>query len=66
MACKHVDAPGKLFAPQCPLITNPCIELRAPTASQSVYREDCTQCFDSIVSPLGAIASSSADIPALG
>ncbi|MBE7181497.1 MAG: hypothetical protein INR71_09870, partial [Terriglobus roseus] len=32
MACKHVDA----------------AELRAPGPSQSVYREDCTQCFDSI------------------
>ena len=25
-------------------------ELQAPSASQSVYREDCTQCFGSIVS----------------
>lgn len=33
MACKHVNS----------------AELRAPTPAQSVYREDCTQCFDSIV-----------------
>jgi hypothetical protein len=26
-------------------------ELRPPGPSQSVYREDCTQCFDSIVCP---------------
>ncbi|KAE8454065.1 hypothetical protein EG329_007843 [Mollisiaceae sp. DMI_Dod_QoI] len=32
MACKHVNAP----------------ELRPPGPAQSVYREDCTQCFDSI------------------
>ncbi len=25
-------------------------ELHPPTPAQSVYREDCTQCFDSIVS----------------
>ncbi|KAI9818304.1 MAG: hypothetical protein M1832_004422 [Thelocarpon impressellum] len=31
MACTHVDAP----------------ELRPPAPDQSVYREDCTQCFDS-------------------
>ncbi|KAF4311489.1 Ubiquitin-associated/translation elongation factor EF1B [Botryosphaeria dothidea] len=37
MACKHVDAP----------------ELRAPAPSQSVYREDCTQCFDSLDDPTG-------------
>src|SRR5947207_5036220 len=37
MACKHVDAP----------------ELRAPRPNQSVYREDCTQCFDSIDDPSG-------------
>ena len=27
-------------------------ELHPPTFAQSVYREDCTQCFDSIVSPI--------------
>lgn len=32
MACKHINAP----------------ELKPPSPSQSVYREDCTQCFDSI------------------
>ncbi|EMR87032.1 putative ubiquitin carboxyl-terminal hydrolase 14 protein [Botrytis cinerea BcDW1] len=32
MSCKHVDA----------------AELRPPGPSQAVYREDCTQCFDSI------------------
>ncbi|OJD36994.1 ubiquitin thiolesterase [Diplodia corticola] len=37
MACLHVNAP----------------ELRAPGPSQSVYREDCTQCFDSIDNPSG-------------
>ncbi|KAF2711451.1 ubiquitin thiolesterase [Pleomassaria siparia CBS 279.74] len=37
MACTHVDAP----------------ELRAPGPNQSVYREDCTQCFDSIDDPTG-------------
>jgi ubiquitin carboxyl-terminal hydrolase 5/13 len=37
MACKHIDAP----------------ELRPPRPNQSVYREDCTQCFDSIDDPSG-------------
>ncbi|KAL8725539.1 MAG: hypothetical protein Q9166_007293 [cf. Caloplaca sp. 2 TL-2023] len=37
MACKHVDS----------------AELRVPTTAQSVYREDCTQCFDSIDDPTG-------------
>ncbi|KAL8831772.1 MAG: hypothetical protein Q9170_005162 [Blastenia crenularia] len=37
MACKHVDS----------------AELRAPTPAQAVYREDCTQCFDSIDDPNG-------------
>ncbi|KAI4193909.1 MAG: hypothetical protein LQ350_008085 [Teloschistes chrysophthalmus] len=37
MACKHVDS----------------TELRVPTSAQSVYREDCTQCFDSIDDPDG-------------
>ncbi|KAF8865041.1 ubiquitinyl hydrolase [Acephala macrosclerotiorum] len=37
MACKHVNAP----------------ELRVPAPTQSVYREDCTQCFDSIDDPTG-------------
>lgn len=37
MACKHADS----------------AELRAPTPAQSVYREDCTQCFDSIDDPTG-------------
>ncbi|KAF1848402.1 ubiquitin carboxyl-terminal hydrolase 14 [Cucurbitaria berberidis CBS 394.84] len=37
MACTHVDAP----------------ELRKPGPTQSVYREDCTQCFDSIDDPAG-------------
>ncbi|KAF2734720.1 ubiquitin carboxyl-terminal hydrolase 14 [Polyplosphaeria fusca] len=37
MACKHIDAP----------------ELRPPGPIQSVYREDCTQCFDSIDDPTG-------------
>ncbi|KAL8636763.1 MAG: hypothetical protein Q9228_005879 [Teloschistes exilis] len=37
MACKHVDS----------------TELRVPTPAQSVYREDCTQCFDSIDDPDG-------------
>ncbi|KAL8703553.1 MAG: hypothetical protein Q9201_003257 [Fulgogasparrea decipioides] len=37
MACKHVDS----------------AELQVPTALQSVYREDCTQCFDSIDDPTG-------------
>ncbi|KAM0279214.1 hypothetical protein ACHAQH_004759 [Verticillium albo-atrum] len=32
MACPHLDS----------------LALRAPTPAQSVYREDCTQCFDSI------------------
>ena len=32
MACEHVDSPG----------------LQIPSPSQSVYREDCTQCFGSI------------------
>ncbi|KAJ4383510.1 ubiquitin C-terminal hydrolase Ubp14 [Didymella sp. IMI 355093] len=37
MACVHVNAP----------------ELRPPGPNQSVYREDCTQCFDSIDDPTG-------------
>lgn len=37
MSCQHVNAP----------------ELRPPGPSQSVYREDCTQCFDSIDDPTG-------------
>ncbi|KAF2478113.1 uncharacterized protein BDR25DRAFT_207690 [Lindgomyces ingoldianus] len=45
MACIHVDAPGK-----CPAFCY--LELHLPGATQSVYREDCTQCFDSIVRAL--------------
>lgn len=37
MSCAHVNAP----------------ELRPPGPTQSVYREDCTQCFDSIDDPAG-------------
>jgi ubiquitin carboxyl-terminal hydrolase 5/13 len=37
MTCKHVDH----------------ALLKPPTPSQPVYREDCTQCFDSIDDPLG-------------
>ncbi|KAK2762831.1 hypothetical protein FQN54_001006 [Arachnomyces sp. PD_36] len=37
MACVHTDAE----------------ELKPPRASQAVYREDCTQCFDSIDHPAG-------------
>ncbi|EEH16300.2 hypothetical protein PABG_06387 [Paracoccidioides brasiliensis Pb03] len=37
MACVHLDSP----------------ELRAPRINQPVYREDCTQCFDSIDDPSG-------------
>ena len=37
MACKHVDSS----------------ELHPPRSSQSVYREDCTQCFGSIDDPTG-------------
>jgi ubiquitin carboxyl-terminal hydrolase 5/13 len=37
MACKHINSP----------------DLRPPRANQSVYREDCTQCFDSIDDPSG-------------
>ncbi|KAG9237568.1 ubiquitin carboxyl-terminal hydrolase-like protein [Amylocarpus encephaloides] len=37
MSCKHINA----------------AELRVPSPTQSVYREDCTQCFDSIDDPLG-------------
>lgn len=36
-SCKHIDA----------------AELRVPGPNQSVYREDCTQCFDSIDDPAG-------------
>ncbi|PFH58894.1 hypothetical protein XA68_13079 [Ophiocordyceps unilateralis] len=39
MTCPHLDALGA--------------ELSPPSASQSVYREDCTQCFDSIDEPSG-------------
>ncbi|KAF2012208.1 hypothetical protein BU24DRAFT_352794 [Aaosphaeria arxii CBS 175.79] len=44
MACTHINAPGK--GPRPP--PRSC-KLRAPGPTQSVYREDCTQCFDSIV-----------------
>ncbi|KAH7356565.1 ubiquitin carboxyl-terminal hydrolase-like protein [Rhexocercosporidium sp. MPI-PUGE-AT-0058] len=37
MSCKHANA----------------AELRPPGVAQSVYREDCTQCFDSIDDPTG-------------
>ncbi|KAL1846987.1 hypothetical protein VTK73DRAFT_167 [Phialemonium thermophilum] len=37
MACPHVES----------------ITLRPPSVNQSVYREDCTQCFDSIDDPSG-------------
>ncbi|ORY56367.1 ubiquitin carboxyl-terminal hydrolase 14 [Pseudomassariella vexata] len=37
MACPHLES----------------ISLSPPTAAQSVYREDCTQCFDSIDDPTG-------------
>ncbi|KAL9080977.1 MAG: hypothetical protein Q9157_000387 [Trypethelium eluteriae] len=37
MTCQHISAP----------------ELRLPGPNQSVYREDCTQCFDSIDDPTG-------------
>lgn len=37
MACVHINA----------------AELQTPKPSQSVYREDCTRCFDSIDDPLG-------------
>ncbi|KAH8887888.1 ubiquitinyl hydrolase [Thozetella sp. PMI_491] len=37
MACPHVES----------------LTLRPPTPAQSVYREDCTQCFDSIDDPTG-------------
>lgn len=37
MACKHVDE----------------FELRPPGPSQAVYKEDCTQCFDSVDDPSG-------------
>ncbi|KAH8902328.1 ubiquitinyl hydrolase [Coniochaeta sp. PMI_546] len=37
MACHHVES----------------LSLRPPTPNQSVYREDCTQCFDSIDDPAG-------------
>lgn len=37
MACQHLES----------------ISLRPPNPSQSVYREDCTQCFDSIDNPEG-------------
>lgn len=34
-------------------------ELRPPNPNQAVYREDCTQCFDSIVGVLLPLKSSS-------
>ncbi|KAF2115510.1 ubiquitin carboxyl-terminal hydrolase-like protein [Lophiotrema nucula] len=40
--CVHIDAAGTQF-----------LELRPPGPNQSVYREDCTQCFDSIDDPTG-------------
>jgi ubiquitin carboxyl-terminal hydrolase 5/13 len=55
MSCTHIDAPGDDPFPIKFLATifDNLIELRAPTATQSVYREDCTQCFDSIDDPSG-------------
>jgi hypothetical protein len=42
MACHHLESLGP--------------SLRIPNATESVYREDCTQCFDSIVSCSFAVA----------
>lgn len=57
-SCKHVDAAGAydLFCAILPEFRSKLmnemrkIELRPPGPNQAVYREDCTQCFDSIVS----------------
>lgn len=51
MACKHVDAAGNRPCGGARRLDTNFLELRPPTAAQSVYREDCTQCFDSIVWP---------------
>ncbi|KAF2031109.1 hypothetical protein EK21DRAFT_64168 [Setomelanomma holmii] len=55
MACTHVNAPGTCPAspPNVSPPSNMSTELRAPGPTQSVYREDCTQCFDSIDDPTG-------------
>lgn len=51
MSCPHISGAGiypSYFAADSD-DTN-LIGLRPPSAAQSVHREDCTQCFDSIVS----------------
>ena len=59
MACPHLASISKTSR-SCSdpilqlLLTDLCsLGLRAPTPAQSVYREDCTQCFDSIDDPDG-------------
>jgi ubiquitin carboxyl-terminal hydrolase 5/13 len=47
MACPHVDTASTLCF-QYRGIANLPADLNPPRANQSVYREDCTQCFDSI------------------
>ena len=60
MACPHIGPAGKylLMIPSTARValslrlTDPALPspaLRKPTPTDSVYREDCTQCFDSIV-----------------
>ena len=52
MACKHIGAAvseALLSQSVQSRLTRPVLELNPPRPSQSVYKEDCTQCFDSIV-----------------
>ncbi|KFA56318.1 hypothetical protein S40293_08287 [Stachybotrys chartarum IBT 40293] len=51
MSCTHLESIGKSNPPQEPLAI--AYRLTPPTPAQSVYREDCTQCFDSIDDPSG-------------
>ncbi|PQE27545.1 ubiquitin carboxyl-terminal hydrolase protein [Rutstroemia sp. NJR-2017a BBW] len=59
MSCKHADAAGKVsYASSARFnnltnLTSILLELQAPGPNQAVYREDCTQCFDSIDNSTG-------------
>lgn len=48
MACPHVDSFGKSLDIRMSASCANFSDLKPPRPTQSVYREDCTQCFDSI------------------
>lgn len=52
MACPHVESESKCFKLKLSAMLT-CPDLSPPKPTQSVYREDCTQCFDSIDDPAG-------------